>query len=269
MDVQSLGYRTDLALRQLEGAEISDHGGYLSVRTPSNPSFWWGNFLLVPRESLAEGAAAWTSRFAAAFPGAGHLALGVDGTARSVAVPAGYVEAGLKLDYGVVLTAASAGEPPHPNRTAELRPLRSDGDWAAAAALRAACHDTGNPGAAEREFTEHRVASARRLAESGHGACFGAFLEGRLVAQLGVFSAGPGLARYQNVETHPAARGRGLAGSLVCLAGRYAADALGASTLVIVADPDYHAIRVYRSAGFSDREIQAALERPPDAPAGS
>jgi hypothetical protein len=36
---------------------------------------------------------------------------------------------------------------------------------------------------------------------------------------------------------------------------------LGASTLVIYADPDYHAIRIYRSVGFSDREQHVQLER--------
>jgi hypothetical protein len=35
---------------------------------------------------------------------------------------------------------------------------------------------------------------------------------------------------------------------------------------VIVADPGYHAIRIYRSVGFSDREIQTALERDPALP---
>jgi hypothetical protein len=48
---------------------------------------------------------------------------------------------------------------------------------------------------------------------------------------------GDGYARYQHVETDPAARRRGLAGTLVWHAGRYGREVLGASTLVIVADP--------------------------------
>ena len=62
---------------------------------------------------------------------------------------------------------------------------------------------------------------------------------------------GGGLARYQDVETDPAARRRGLAGTLVWRAGRYAAEAFGAGTLVIVADPAEGAIRVYRACGFA------------------
>ena len=47
MQVTSLGFRTDLALRALEGAEITDCGDYTVVRSPDNPTFWWGNFLLL------------------------------------------------------------------------------------------------------------------------------------------------------------------------------------------------------------------------------
>jgi hypothetical protein len=49
MQVTSLGFQTDLALRVLEGAEITDRGDYLVVRTPDNPTFYWGNFLLLAR----------------------------------------------------------------------------------------------------------------------------------------------------------------------------------------------------------------------------
>nr|MBA2558703.1 GNAT family N-acetyltransferase [Propionibacteriales bacterium] len=34
-------------------------------------------------------------------------------------------------------------------------------------------------------------------------------------------------------------------------------------TLVMVADPDYPAIRLYRSLGFVDTETQLQAERPP------
>ena len=102
----------------------------------------------------------------------------------------------------------------------------------------------------------------RRLTQAGTGAWFGAFDGGRLVAQLGLFDVGDGYARYQHVETDPAARRRGLAGTLVWRAGRYGREALGASALVIVADPMDTAIRVYRSCGFTGLESQLTLERP-------
>ena len=65
------------------------------------------------------------------------------------------------------------------------------------------------------------------------------------------------------MKTHPDARGRGLAGTLVHEVSRFGFDELGAETLVMVADPDYLAIRVYRSVGFADTETQLQADRKP------
>jgi predicted GNAT family acetyltransferase len=92
---------------------------------------------------------------------------------------------------------------------------------------------------------------------------FGAFLDDVLVSQLGLVSASPGLARFQSVETHPAHRGRGLASTLVHAASQFGFAELGAQTLVMVADPDYVAVRIYRALGFIDAEIQLQAERGP------
>src|SRR5215470_5926613 len=47
VEVRSLGYRTDLAILALEGSQVTDHGDHLVIRTPGNPDYWWGNFLLL------------------------------------------------------------------------------------------------------------------------------------------------------------------------------------------------------------------------------
>lgn len=261
--VNSLGFRTDLMLRFLEGSNIVDHGGYLTICSPGNPTFWWGNFLLMPESALRDEAVTWMSRFADAFPGAAHMTIGVDGTGGNDVQPVGYVAAGLRVERSTVMTAAALREPPHRNDAALYRPLKTGDDWRQAVELRVACTD--EPSGA-REFCARRVADERRLAEAGHGACFGAFQDGRLAAQLGLFSDGGPIARYQNVETHPSARRQGLAGTLVHHAGQYGFGALRASTLVIVADPGYTAIRIYRSLGFADLETQLSLQREPAGP---
>lgn len=85
----------------------------------------------------------------------------------------------------------------------------------------------------------------------------------RLVSQLGLLRAGQGLARYQDVETHPDFRRRGLAGTLVGFAGRLALTSFDVSTLVMVADPHDKAIRLYRSLGFAETEHQIEASLPP------
>ena len=63
MRIKSLGFRTDVALRVLEGAEVIDRGDHLVVRSPDNPGFWWGNFLLLDAPPGRGTADAWLARF--------------------------------------------------------------------------------------------------------------------------------------------------------------------------------------------------------------
>ncbi len=63
------------------------------------------------------------------------------------------------------------------------------------------------------------------------------------------------------METHPDFRRLGLAGTLVCRAGRHGLAEPGVSRLVMVADPGYPAIRLYESLGFSRTEDQVGFER--------
>ncbi len=258
MRIKSLGFRTDVALRALEGAEVVDRGDHLVVRSPDNPGFWWGNFLLLDAPPGPGTAAAWLARFAAEFPAARHVAVGVDHPGEDAAIPADFLAAGLTAEYGTVLTCAAVRPPPQPNLVAEIRRLESEADWQQSLDLGVRCYGEDAAG----EYMLRRIAARRRLTRVGHGAWFGAFTGGRLMAQLGMCDAGGGFARYQDVETDPAARRQGLAGTLVWHAGRYGRDVLGASTLVIVADPADVAIRVYRACGLAAAEAQLSLERP-------
>jgi hypothetical protein len=256
--VTSLGFRTDLTLRVLEGAEVTDRGDYLVIRSPGNPNFWWGNFLLlteVPEPGTGE---AWLDRFAAEFPAARHVAFGVDTTSDEAVIPAEFLAAGLEVDRATVLTAPEIRPPPHPNSEAEIRPLTSDDDWRQSVDLGIRCFDGAEPTL----YLERRAAVRRQLTQAGRGTWFGAFTGGRLLAQLGLFDVGDGCARYQHVETDPEARRQGLSGTLVWHAGRYGTDVLGARTLVIVAETAGEAIRVYRSCGLAPFESQLSFERP-------
>lgn len=265
MDVASLGFRTDLAILRRGGSQVSDGGDHLVVRTPANPAYWWGNFLLLSAAPEGDEADHWLARFAAAFPSAEHVAIGVDGVDGDVARLTPFAERGLRVEASTVMTATSVHEPERPNREAVYRRFDSDDDWAQSVELELATDDEHEP-EAHREFVTRKVATDRALVETGNGGWFGAFLDGRLVSQMGLIADGDGLARFQSVQTHPDARCRGLAGSLVHRVSRYGFDELGARTLVMVADPDYPAIRIYRSVGFAGTETQLQCERPPATP---
>ncbi len=183
------------------------------VRTPDNPTFWWGNFLLLPEPpATTDEAEEWLATFEREFPEARHRTFGIDGTSGTVDDLAAFTALGLEAEASSVMTAEAVHEPPRPDTEATYRPLVSDDDWAQQVEVSRAGEDMGDYHLA---FVTARTAAERRLVEQGYGAWWGAFEGDRLLASMGLFTASPGLARFQSVKTHPDARGRGLAGTLV------------------------------------------------------
>ncbi len=263
MEIRSLAFRTDLALLRLSGSIVEDRGTHVAVRTPANPTFRWGNFDLLAAPPSATEVPHVLARYDADLPDGDFRTFGVDGTAEHGDALGPLVAAGLAPEPGAVLTATSTHAPPRPNTEVRLRMLVSDGDWAQrvehAVAVDAAEPESNGPG--YRLFAERRAATDRALCAAGQASWWGAFLDDRLVASMGLVDAGDGLARFQSVETHPDHRGRGVAGTLVHRVAAHGFDEVGARTLVMVADPDGVAIRVYRSVGFRDTEVQTQLDQ--------
>lgn len=265
MKIQSLGYRTDLMLLRLQGSVVADRGDHLVVRTPANPGFHWGNFILAEPAWVDRPLADLVAIFHTEHPQAGHLALGVDGVSGRVWGSDELAECGLELDRSVVMSATEVSGPLHANTEAVCRMLASDADWAAAVDLHAADYGTFDP-AQHREFTARRMTARREQQEAGLGGWFGAFVDGEMLSGLGLFTDGSGLGRFQDVETAASARRRGLAATLVHHASLVGLRNYAMRELVMVADPDYAAIRIYRSLGFTDSETQVQLARPEQDP---
>lgn len=262
MQIRSLGFRTDLMVRTAKGGRVEERGGYLTLRSPHCPDFWWGNFLLASRLAAGTGPD-WLARFAAQFPHAAHVAIGVDAVDSSELDAETLIGLGLTVERSAVLTATSLRPPRHVNGEAVIRALTSDDDWHQAAALFAAVK--ADSPAADPMFVAARIAARRAAAAAGIATWFGAFIDDSLLADLGVYTAAAdGLARYQDVGTHPSARRRGLAGTLVWRVGHQLLADADIRQLVIVADPDDVAIGIYESIGFVVRESQFSFQREPD-----
>ena len=249
MDVGSLAFQTDLMIRRLSGSSIEDRGDHVVVRTPANPAYHWGNFILVLDD--VRDAPRWLAAFHDAHPDANHVAIGLDTDWVDTELREAYGGLGLAVDVSEVLTARSVVGKPSPT---DCRLLTSDDDWSQALEVTLVTHEITEP--VEVEFATRKQAEMRRLVEAGHGGWFGARVDGQVRATLGVLTDGSRLGRYQSVETHPGFQRRGLARALLT----FAADAMSAlEELVIVADPEYHAINLYRSIGFESVGIQVQV----------
>ena len=248
----SLGFRTDLMIRRVAGSEVTEHAEHIVVRTPANPAYHWGNFIIA-LEDVAD-AERWLATFRAEFPDAAHVAIGLDTEAVDARLRETYDGLGLYVDVSEVLaartlTASSDG--------IDCRALSSDADWEQLLDVTLATHEIDSP--VEVEFATRKQAEMRRLVESGSGVWFGAFADGRVRASLGILTDGGGVGRYQSVETHPDNRRRGFARALLAGAGEVMLREFGVRELVIVADPEYHAIGLYRSVGVSSVGMQVQV----------
>jgi ribosomal protein S18 acetylase RimI-like enzyme len=248
-------------LARQQGAVVEDRGDYLVIRTPGNPTFHWGNYVLADRSWLDRPLADLVTIFHTEHPRSEHLAIGFDGVDGRVWGGDEVAECGLEVDRSVVMTAKRVQSPERPNTDAVCRMLVSDADWAAALDLHALDHQSFD--AAEfRDFVQRRMKARREQQVAGLGGWFGAFVDGEMVSGLGLFTDGSGLGRFQDVETLASARRLGLASTLIQRASMVGIRSFGIRDLVMVADPDDTAIRIYRSLGFADSELQIQLARP-------
>lgn len=261
MQIKSLGYRTDLIFPRFEG-EITDRGNYLVIRTPTNPHFYWGNYLLFDRPPGEGDFKRWRDLFAREIgspPQVTHQVFGWDTIHGEKGFIEPFLAAGFQAIHTEVLTAQQIHPPARPHPGVTVRPLRTTADWEQAIENQVRCREPEHSEDGHRRFKQRQFACYRRMAEAGLGEWFGAFLGEQLVADLGIYHDGE-LGRYQNVETHPDYRRQGIAGTLVYQASCYALEQFHLKGLVIVADYEGAPARLYRSLGFEYREQQVGLE---------
>ncbi len=260
MQIRSLALRTSLMIHRMRGL-VEESGGHLVLRTPSVPDFWYGNCLAMPEPPRAGDYGRWMDLFAAELPGyeGRHRVFLVDSPEGDPGDSAPFLQAGFELNVLDVLATDSPREPERLSGRYPIRPLSSDGDWTAL--VEATLEVNAGTPAGDRGYVERKTAAVRRAVERGEGAWWAAWDGGRVAGHAGLFWEG-GLARFQDVETLPEYRRRGVCRSVIHAACAAARAALGRPTFVIVPADD-SVRRIYESLGFACREKTVDYCRPP------
>jgi ribosomal protein S18 acetylase RimI-like enzyme len=260
MEIRSLGYRTDLIFPAFDG-EIIDRGDYVVVRTPSNPTFYWGNFLLFARPPQDGDFQTWRDLFAREIgtpPEVEHQAFGWDSSEGEGGLLEPFIRAGFEANHDVVLATDAPHAPPRPSHSVSIRALASDAEWLQAVELQVTCREPAHNEPGYRVFRERSMERYRKMSMARLGSWYGAFIADQLVADLGIFHD-KDLGRYQSVETHPDFRRQGIAGTMIYEAGRHAIAQHSIRTLVMVAEQDSDPARLYQSLGFEPKERSEGL----------
>ena len=276
---RSLGWRTDLIFARFDG-KVAPRSDHLVIRTPPNPTFWWGNFLLFDHAPRAGDAARWLARFADEIAEtqaeSRHVTFGVD-SETTFELPADFAAAGLTQFASTVLTMhRSQLRAPRRALHADFRiaALRLPEQAAEAVELQVAADaEATESGAAYRLFRQRQMRRFEAMSRADMGEWFAVFARAdngseTMVADCGLFRArGESLGRFQHVVTHPSWRRRGLCSALIHAVCRHGFEAMGLQTQVIVADPDDVAIGLYESLGFERGANTWHLEKPAPRPA--
>lgn len=261
-DLNSLGRRTDLIFARFSG-EVVERADYIAVKTPSNPTYHWGNYLIFDRAPLPGDLKAWSAIFEREFdylPEGHHLAFTWDALDAGQGEVEEFLAAGYELDSAYVLATGEVKTPPKVNAEVAVRKIESDADWEAVIRNGVLCSDPKyfSSEAKCEEFQRSRMQEYRRMSEAGLGHWFGAYLGDQLVGDLGIYHDGE-IGRYQNVGTHPEHRRKGVCGTLVYETANLAFAEYGVTKLVMEADTEYHAAKIYESVGFQRCETNYAL----------
>lgn len=264
-----LGWRSHL-LACAFGGEIVERDDCIVVRSPSNPSYYWGNCLILPAPPLDSDLARWLRRFdeeiTSRQPESTHLAFGVDAEQLPGPLPSWRVAGIDEFDATAVLTLERAGLAAAPTvrdtPTLLLRKLDLPREIDLAVDAQVAARDDSFEEAGYRVFRHSAMKRAAEMQAVGIAQWFGAIVGDVLAADCGLIHDGV-LGRFQYVETQSEWRRRGLCRALVHHVCRHAFDTLGLQRLVMCADPHDVAIGIYRLVGFTQIESHWCLQRRP------
>jgi ribosomal protein S18 acetylase RimI-like enzyme len=272
---RALAWATDVDVLPLDRVvqRVDDH---LVVRSPGNPEHYWGNMLIFDEPPRAGDRERWSAAFAAAFadqPRVRHRTFAWDGTDGALgSAREEFVASGYELEETVALVAAAEEVHAHAraNRVVRIRALdpapgADTALWAQVIELQMAASDERFAEDVHRAFLHARARELRTLFLDGRGAWYvalGSDHGGEVLGSCGVVLTGA-RGRFQAVDTAQAHRRRGICSRLVVEAAQIS----GAQRLVICADPEYHALGLYESLGFSRAErVAGVCLQPPRAP---
>ncbi len=256
MILQSPGFRSQLIFTAFDG-KSEDYGDHWAIHTLSNPNFFWGNLLIFDRPPKRGDFKKWTESFHKEFtdPRIYHITLAWDSPTGEVGDTSEFIENGFRLESTAVLSATSVVKPPKLNEQLQVKVISSSDDWEDMIQIQmASAHDHLSLSEWE-SFYRKQATRYQEMEKAGFGHWYGGFFEGKLVSGLGIFHRN-GLGRFQTVSTHPDFQRRGFCQTLVYLSSLKALNSGHVEELVMCADPDYHAIKIYESVGFQRRALE-------------
>lgn len=261
--IKNLGYQTDCIIWEAAGTVVEKRDCFV-VRMPSNPTYHWGNLLLFKAAPRADDYGRWIAAHEAEFgAAAGHVTFGWDEAEQGETIR--FQEDGFSLEVNTVLQLEGHFQAGEPRIELEIRRIDTDAEWEAVTDLQILVSEGEKASPEFIAFKQQVFQTYRKISDNGSGAWWGAFAQGRLVGDLGLFFDDQfEVGRFQSVETHPDFRRQGVCSYLLKSVIEKTRASGRKSELVICAKKGSTAAAIYTGGGFRPHTNQfgVSLSRP-------
>lgn len=258
MKIKSLARKTDLLFARFSG-EVIIQKNYTAIKTPSNPGYHWGNYLVFDKAPIEGDFQKWKDIFQKEFPYYStpqHMVFTWEEEKKGAIEE--FLENGFEFDEGKILSCKKLVYPKKYKSDINIKKIQTNDEWEDVIKLQVMTADPKFINAGYENFKRKQMKQYREMSEQSLGHWFGAYFDGKLVGDLGIFHT-ENIGRYQNVGTHPNFRRQGICQTLVYETGLIAYEEYDIETLVMEADTHYHAAKIYESVGFIPTEKSYAL----------
>lgn len=249
--------RTDIHIAGLLGG-IEEHESHFVVRTPENPGFFFGNYIVLKRKPSQ--IKPWLDAFDSAFgTKIDHRLIAWGGSSLDEGLLAEAKRLGMNPDSAAELSMhASPPAGPVPAGW-KCRRLDPSIDWDASVKLDIASNVTEMSGSDQfRKFREAVRATRLKWIQQDLATWWGVFADEVLIAQCGIVHCQE-LGRYQAVETHPDWRRQGACSLLINTVARATLSDPGIDRLLLAAEVEGPALALYKRLGFVETGQDHAL----------
>ncbi len=265
MEIKSLGIKTDLHINKFSG-DVIDRGDYLVVYTPSNPGYWFGNYIIFDKPPQKNDFQKWRGIFIKEIyekNKSEHMLFRWDTVTGEKGILTDFRKNNFAMDEDVLLSATKINKPLHYNSDITIRILKTKDDWEMSIQNQILCNDksTGESLADHEVFKRKQMHEYCLMCEQGLCKWYGVFIKDLMVADMGVFLV-DGVGHFQDVGTAPEFRRRGICGTAIYEISNALLDSKKINTMMMTADENYHAARIYESVGFKPSERSVCLLNP-------
>jgi hypothetical protein len=259
--MNNLGFLTDFKLLGTD-SRVTEYANYFLVKTPSNPTFIDGNCLVLKSPKLLQDKERLERDFKTHFEARTnqhHLSFKLMEIVSDELLQA-YLGDQYEYDKLAVMTYEAAKDLAivRENKASEIRAFSLNSDWEQWTKNEIEERPIIFTEASFKGYLLGRRLVYRQLVEQGFGNFYGVFQNGELLASAGLYVF-DNIGRFQQVRTIEKARRQGMCRALIQFI--YTQNATQMQEAVMVADEEYHALKLYEGLGFESKQNQYSLTK--------